>query len=130
MPINCLSRPIGPDGVAVVGIDVDDETRCLHYHTDRDVVAIKFRCCGVYYPCFECHAACTDHEPEQWPETRFDDQAVLCGVCGIELSINTYLDSNHECPACGAAFNPGCRHHLEEYFVVDERAGSESESGQ
>ncbi len=129
MPIDCLSRPIGPDGVDVVGVDVDDETRCLHYHTDRDVVAIKFRCCGAYYPCFECHATCSDHEPERWPETRFDEPAVLCGVCGVELSIKTYLDSDHECPACGARFNPGCRHHLEEYFAVGERTGSDGESG-
>lgn len=103
----------------VVGCNVDDQTRCAHYHTDRDVIAIKFACCETYYPCFRCHDACTDHEAEQWPPEAFDELAVLCGVCGSELTIQAYLDCDHECPNCEAAFNPGCRRHVERYFAVE-----------
>lgn len=106
------------DGTPVYGVDVDPETRCAHYATDRDVIAIKFACCGDYYPCLECHAECTSHETEPWPANLFDTDAVLCGVCGTELTIDAYLDSTSTCPACGTAFNPGCRTHWPHYFDV------------
>ncbi|KTG09091.1 hypothetical protein AUR64_14935 [Haloprofundus marisrubri] len=102
--------------VPLRGVDVDGETRCDHYHTDRDVIAIQFPCCGVYYPCFECHRAIANHEAIQWPRDRFDEPAILCGVCGERLSVETYLDSGYSCPACDAEFNPGCRTHAHLYF--------------
>lgn len=111
------TRDVG--GVAVRGIDVDPETRCAHYRTDRDVVAIRFRCCGTYYPCSECHAVVADHPPERWPTDTFDTTAVLCGVCRTELTVRAYLDCEDTCPHCEAAFNPGCRRHRDRYFVVD-----------
>ena len=49
-------------------------------------------------------------------DDRFDDAAVLCGVCRTELSVASYLDRADTCPACGAAFNPGCRNHHHLYF--------------
>ncbi|WP_430297767.1 CHY zinc finger protein [Sinomonas sp. B1-1] len=49
--------------VRVFGATVDDQTRCVHYRTEVDVVAIKFACCLRYYPCHLCHAEDTDHEP-------------------------------------------------------------------
>lgn len=100
----------------VEGLDVDPETRCRHYATECDVLAIRFYCCGTYYPCYECHAACTGHPAEVWPRTAFDCQAILCGVCGTELSIETYLAAEDACPICGAAFNPNCRLHYDRYF--------------
>jgi len=103
----------------VVGLAVDDQTRCAHYDTDRDVVAIRFHCCGTYYPCFRCHDSCVDHDAEQWPRERFDVPAVLCGVCRAELTVREYLDCDHECPTCEAGFNPGCRRHAELYFAGD-----------
>jgi len=112
-------RRLTPTQRLVVGLNVDDQTRCAHYRTHRDVIAIRFACCETYYPCFECHAACVDHEAAQWPRHRFDEPTVLCGVCGTELSIETYLDCDHQCPDCGAAFNPGCRRHADRYFAVD-----------
>lgn len=33
----------------VHGISVDDKTRCEHYHSLLDIIAIKFKCCGKYY---------------------------------------------------------------------------------
>jgi uncharacterized CHY-type Zn-finger protein len=103
-------------GVAVSGVGVGPETRCSHYATDRDVVAIKFRCCGTYYPCHRCHGAVADHPPERWPAEDFDALAVLCGACGTELSVATYLDCESTCPDCGTAFNPGCYDHRHYYF--------------
>ena len=105
--------------VPVRGVDVDAETRCTHYDTALDVVALRFSCCETYYPCFRCHEAVTDHEPSRVPRERFDEPAVLCGVCETTLSVRVYLDCEDSCPACGASFNPGCRHHRDRYFAVE-----------
>lgn len=106
-----------PDDDPVVrGVDVGPETRCAHYDGDRDVIAIRFPCCDTYYPCFRCHEAVTDHDAERWPTAEFDRNAVRCGVCGTELSVAAYLVAGHECPECGAAFNPGCADHHDRYF--------------
>jgi uncharacterized CHY-type Zn-finger protein len=106
--------------VALCGVDVDEETRCRHYDDKRDVIAIKFPCCGTYYPCFECHAEVVDHEAERWPRANFEEAAILCGVCRTELTIEAYLDCGDTCPNCGAAFNPGCRTHHHLYFESSE----------
>lgn len=102
-------------GHDVRGIDVDDETRCAHYGTERDVVAIKFACCETYYPCFRCHAEVADHEAETWPIERREVQAVLCGAYGSELAIQEYVGVD-ACPECGVRFNPGCADHYHLYF--------------
>ena len=117
--------------VPLRGVAVDPDTRCAHWDSALDVVALRFGCCGVFSPCHACHAATADHDPELWPRPRFDDPAVLCGVCGTTLSARAYLDGDSEgrspsasratpdddaCPACGAAFNPGCRRHRDRYF--------------
>ena len=105
--------------VTVHGVGLDAETRCAHYHTERDVVAIRFRCCGEFYACIRCHDALADHDPEVWPREAFDEEAVLCGVCGRTLSIEAYLAADDACPNCGAAFNPGCATHHHHYFDVN-----------
>jgi len=102
--------------VPLRGVGVDDETRCLHYNSPRDVVAIRFACCDTYYPCHACHEACTDHDAERWPTDRFDDPAVLCGACRESLTVEAYLGCEDACPNCGAAFNPGCAAHHDRYF--------------
>ena len=109
-------RTIG--GQHVYGINVDQQTRCAHYHTDRDIVAIKFKCCGLWFPCFECHKAVADHEPAVWPENEFDERAILCGGCGHLLTIREYFDYSPLCPVCEAGFNPGCTNHYHLYFDV------------
>jgi len=106
-------------GVEVRGVDVDSETRCAHYDSEVDVIAIRFPCCETYFPCFECHEAVADHDAAVWPADAADAEAVLCGVCGRELSVREYLDCGNECPGCGAAFNPGCRRHYDRYFAAD-----------
>lgn len=105
--------------VLVRGVAVDPETRCAHFDTAVDVIALRFGCCGAYYPCFECHAAVTDHEPAVWPSDRFDEPAVLCGVCHETITARQYLDDGSHCPHCGAGFNPGCRAHRDRYFASD-----------
>lgn len=104
-------------GEDVCGVDVDAETRCRHYHGETDIIAIKFKCCGRWFPCFECHAAATDHEPQVWPIEKRGESAILCGVCGQQLSINEYFACNSTCPKCESKFNPGCANHYHLYFA-------------
>jgi uncharacterized CHY-type Zn-finger protein len=99
----------------VLGSPVDEQTRCTHYRTPLDVVAIKFRCCLEYYPCHLCHEESAGHPAVQWPVEEQDAEAVLCGVCRTELSAREYL-AVHDCPRCAAPFNPGCRLHADLYF--------------
>ena len=101
----------------VLGVDLDEQTRCAHYHSGLDVIAIKMACCSNYYACRECHDALADHQATVWATSERDQRAVLCGVCGGELTIQRYLDSGDRCPACGAGFNPGCRLHHHLYFA-------------
>lgn len=105
--------------VPVRGVAVAPDTRCAHYDTPRDVVAIRFACCEAYYPCFECHRAVTSHEPTRWPSARRDEPAVLCGACGTTMTAPAYRAADHACPHCGAAFNPGCRAHWARYFAFE-----------
>lgn len=100
---------------AVRGVGLDDETRCAHYGTEEDVVALKFGCCGTYYACFECHEAVADHPAEPWPTERRSDPSVRCGACDTEMTARTYVATD-DCPACAAPFNPGCAGHYHIYF--------------
>ncbi len=106
-------------GVDVVGLHVDAETRCAHYHGSSDVVAIRLKCCDAWYPCIDCHRALAGHEPVVWPIAERDEFAVLCGACGIQLAIADYLNCESTCPNCGTGFNPGCRLHHHLYFETD-----------
>lgn len=104
-------------GVGVRGVGLGPETRCRHYAGESDVVAIRHACCGIHFACVRCHDALTDHPRAVWPAAAFDRPAVLCGACGAEHAIEAYLGAD-DCPACGAAFNPGCREHYHLYFEV------------
>lgn len=105
--------------VPLRGIAVDPETRCSHYDSAKDVIAIRFPCCDVYYPCFKCHRETTDHSPARWPGNRQHEQAILCGCCGATLEIARYLNNPHECPECDAAFNSNCIAHHDHYFALE-----------
>ncbi|MBL6936226.1 MAG: hypothetical protein ISS15_13775 [Alphaproteobacteria bacterium] len=100
----------------VHGVALDSQTRCAHWHSTLDIIAIKMKCCGAYYACKDCHDALAGHDAAVWPRAEFGETAVLCGACGVELSVRQYLDCGNACPACGAAFNPGCRNHYHFYF--------------
>jgi uncharacterized CHY-type Zn-finger protein len=117
-----VTKQIDGERPEVRGIDVDAETRCVHYHSELDIVAIKMRCCGAYYACKDCHTALAGHANANavWPQGEWEERAVLCGACGVEMTTREYLDCESRCPACGAGFNPGCRKHHHFYFEVGE----------
>lgn len=99
----------------VYGSTVDDETRCTHYHTEKDIIAIKFKCCDRYYPCYKCHEEDVNHSIERWPKEQFDEPAILCGKCHTELTIREYMNTD-SCPHCRATFNERCAAHYPIYF--------------
>lgn len=104
-----------PESIRVLGAAVDDQTRCVHYRGHLDVIAIRFHCCGEFYPCFRCHADTAGHAASVWPRAEFDTHAILCGVCRTTLSITEY-QATDACPSCGTGFNPGCALHYSLYF--------------
>ncbi|MGC1878297.1 MAG: CHY zinc finger protein [Rhabdochlamydiaceae bacterium] len=89
----------------------------MHYHSPLDIIAIKFKCCGHYFACRSCHDALADHPAELFNSSEFQEQAILCGSCGAELPIATYLTCDAQCPHCEALFNPGCKEHWDLYFL-------------
>jgi uncharacterized CHY-type Zn-finger protein len=105
----------------VKGVDLDPNTRCLHYHGASDVIAIKMKCCQTYYACIDCHTALAEHTAQVWLRDEWSCKAVLCGVCGNEMSVLEYMDSANRCSCCSASFNPGCRKHYHLYFDTDSR---------
>lgn len=104
------------DRPKVHGLELDPQTRCTHWHSPLDVIAIRMACCGEYYACKDCHEALARHAIAVWPREQWETKAVLCGVCGAELTIAAYMASGYACPSCGAGFNPGCRKHYAFYF--------------
>lgn len=105
-------------GENVKGIEIDSQTRCAHWRGERDIIAIKFKCCAKYFSCYDCHLNLENHQPEVWAENEFETKAVLCGNCGHQLSINEYLACNAHCPRCESGFNPGCAKHYHLYFKI------------
>ncbi|MFM9905666.1 MAG: CHY zinc finger protein [Pyrinomonadaceae bacterium] len=104
----------------VQGLEVDPQTRCAHYHSDLDIIAIKFKCCGEWFPCFECHSEIADHESRVWLANEYAELVILCGACGHKLSITEYVGCNSKCPACKSQFNPGCLKHHYLYFEQNQ----------
>jgi uncharacterized CHY-type Zn-finger protein len=104
------------DRPQVRGLRLDAQTRCAHWHSTLDIIAIKMKCCGIYYACKDCHDALADHPAEVWLHGEWDEAAVLCGACDTELTVQQYLNCGNVCPDCGASFNPGCRNHYHFYF--------------
>ena len=100
----------------IKGKPIDEFTRCVHYHNEFDVMAIKFKCCLEFYPCFECHEETANHPAEVWPKSQWNENAVLCGRCKRVMSILDYLESSKECIHCNGAFNPECANHYHLYF--------------
>ncbi|MBL7866048.1 MAG: hypothetical protein JNK10_14295 [Cyclobacteriaceae bacterium] len=102
--------------VKVNGKPIDLQTRCVHYQSPQDIIAIKFACCYQYYPCYSCHEETADHPARVWKQTQHDEKAILCGACGTELTIESYLADPSACPVCKASFNPRCTLHHHLYF--------------
>ncbi|MBP0725377.1 hypothetical protein J5Y03_09275 [Bacillus sp. RG28] len=99
----------------VIG-SIDNHTRCKHYHTDIDIITIKFKCCDSYYGCYFCHEEEADHQPIVWSKEEWGTKAILCGNCHKELTIREYQDCNYKCPNCQSHFNPRCKNHYHLYF--------------
>lgn len=104
--------------LTVKGKLVDDQSRCVHYHSTLDIIAIKFKCCNDYYPCYYCHKESTDHPVALWKKVERYTKAILCGMCKNEMSIAEYINSNNKCPYCSCKFNPACSHHYHLYFEI------------
>lgn len=101
--------------MTVRGAVVDDQTRCVHYRTELDVVALRFGCCGEFWPCHLCHHEAAGHPAQPWPRSRFNEPCVLCGVCKEEMTVGEY-QAVTRCPHCDAEFNPSCAAHAHLYF--------------
>ena len=102
--------------IEVYGKVIDDNTRCEHYHSPADIIAIKFKCCQKYYPCYKCHEETAGHVAQPWNKNEWNMKAILCGACKTELTIEEYMQSGNHCPDCKAAFNPDCSKHYHLYF--------------
>lgn len=103
----------------IKGLQIDQQTRCAHWNAPVDIIAIKFACCQEFYACFDCHDTLADHPPQRWPKEQFTtEKAILCGQCQHTMTIQTYQESNSQCPNCHAAFNPRCSLHWDLYFKM------------
>lgn len=118
------------DRMSVHGQLVDDETRCVHWHSPLDVIAIKFRCCKMFYACYDCHKAEQSHTPQRYHVKQdSEEHVVLCGACFRSMTFDQYAMGDDDgatvastprpglaCPFCKHQFNPGCRFHYGLYF--------------
>ncbi|MFD0845206.1 CHY zinc finger protein [Streptococcus saliviloxodontae] len=99
----------------IYGLDLDRESRCRHYHSQLDIVALKCFLCQRYYACYKCHNACQNHSFAPYPLSRREDLVVICGVCHKEMTIADYKEVS-ACVACQSPFNPRCHLHEAIYF--------------
>jgi uncharacterized CHY-type Zn-finger protein len=105
--------------IAVRGHLLDNHTRCRHYHSSKDIIAIRMKCCNEYYACIDCHNEQASHAAQVWTANEYAAKAVLCGACYSEMTISEYLQCNNQCPCCNADFNPACSNHYHYYFEMD-----------
>ena len=104
--------------VKVLGKVIDNETRCVHWHTELDIMAIKFKCCNEFYPCYSCHQETTSHPIIKYDLSKqidCDTQVILCGKCYTTMTFDDYVHGI-QCINCDSQFNPGCKLHYDLYF--------------
>ncbi|MFB4161194.1 CHY zinc finger protein [Geomicrobium sp. JSM 1781026] len=104
--------------IHIHGQVLDEETRCVHYDGPTDIIAIKFACCGRYYPCIHCHEESESHRRRTWATNERDERAIYCGACKTEHTIQTYMNHTH-CPRCSSLWNENCKYHYHYYFEED-----------
>jgi uncharacterized CHY-type Zn-finger protein len=102
----------------IYGKLIDENTRCIHYNSLQDIIAIKLKCCNKYYACIHCHNELEEHEPIVWEKDEFENTAIICGFCAAEITIKNYFECDNVCPACKSLFNPKCSNHYHFYFKV------------
>ena len=105
--------------IEIKGKTTDRQTRCIHYHSSLDIIAIKFKCCNNFYPCYQCHEEEANHPAKVWNKEEFETRAILCGACKTKMSISSYKSSGYSCPYCATPFNPKCSLHDHLYFEVE-----------
>jgi uncharacterized CHY-type Zn-finger protein len=66
--------------ISIKGRPIDNQGRCIHYHSPLDIIAIRFKCCEEYYPCYQCHEETANHAPEVWQKDEYNTRAILCGA--------------------------------------------------
>ena len=103
--------------IEVYGKVIDDNTRCEHYHSPVDIIAIKFKCGNKYYACYQCHKEAAAHEAQTWSKDEWNTKAVLL-ACKTELTVHDYVRSGNHCPNCKEGFNPNCSKHYHLYFQL------------
>ena len=100
----------------VYGSLIDNETRCIHYHTFLDIIAIKFKCCEKYYPCYQCHNEHESHNIQRWSAEEFHKRRYFVEFVKMN-SIHDYM-MTETCPNCQAHFNSRCKFHYHLYFEI------------
>jgi uncharacterized CHY-type Zn-finger protein len=112
-----------------IGVETEkhEHSRCQHYHSKLDVLALESSCCNKFYACVKCHDELEDHTLIPWhADTSLNRHALMCGVCEKTFSILSYTTKSSQCcPYCCAAFNPNCKKHWHMYFSKEllKRAG-------
>nr|WP_081214804.1 CHY zinc finger protein [Streptococcus oralis] len=99
----------------IYGLLVDDESRCVHYHSEKDIVSLQCYECKKYYACYQCHNALENHNFAPYPLSLTEDRPILCGKCKKILTFQEYQKQT-ACPYCKTFFNSGCKEHHSYYF--------------
>ena len=92
----------------IYGKLTDSQGRCIHYHTQLDIIANRCSRCNKLYACYKCHDETEDHSFS--PVYAMEPKTVMCGACGKYSSYIEYKTIT-ACPDCGLSFNPGCSKH-------------------
>lgn len=92
----------------IYGKLTDSQGRCVHYHTQLDIIANRCSRCNKLYACYKCHDETEDHSFS--PVYAMEPKTVMCGACGKYFSYIEYKTIT-ACPDCGLSFNPGCSKH-------------------
>lgn len=102
--------------IRIHGTGVDEQGRCAHYHSERDVIANWCVTCRKWWACFSCHREHAEH-PFGRVAAEPGVTGARCGACGHEMDYAGYSGAA-QCPRCGHHFNPGCALHAPLYFEV------------
>ncbi|PSL43963.1 putative CHY-type Zn-finger protein [Salsuginibacillus halophilus] len=107
---------INVDHTPVYGLDLDEKSRCQHYHTAVDIISNACACCDSFYACARCHQAVMNRPFQPFPASRRKEGCVMCGNCGYKMTKEVYQTANDQCPECDHPFNPNCKQHAKWYF--------------
>jgi biotin transport system substrate-specific component len=105
-----LSKPTS-NKHEIYGLNLDDDGRCQHYHSQQDVVALACSQCQQFFACYLCHDVLKDHS---FVPVDKACNAILCGHCRHTMNFQAY--SQNSCPICHYDFNPKCKLHYAIYF--------------